>query len=143
MNYSKHLTQYIEQFSTDELEVVQTTLEHYSCVPKAPQLLKESIIEMTAVLIRFEKNKGNPETLKMYKRWLDSMNMAFNFITDISKIAQENIMLKDLSDINYNLYKHASGKLAKYDIIENEIISGKLEHDLEIVNKKLSANGKH
>lgn len=140
MNYSKQLRQFIDDFSTDELDVIQTILEHHSLVPKAPQVLKESIMEMTEVLSR-AKGKSNDETLKKYQKWLDSMNMAFTFIMDISKIATENIMLKDLSETNYRLYKLTSSKLAKYEILEQLIISDNLEKDLEIVRKKI-ANGK-
>lgn len=142
MAYSKLLTQYIEELTTDELEVVQNTLDHYSLIPKAPMLLKESIIEMTSVLVRFEKNKGSSETLTMYKRWLDSMNMSLAFINDIAKIATENIMLKDMSDMNYKLYKGVQNKLAKYEMLEQLIISDKLEKDIEIVKKKISENGR-
>ena len=142
MAYSKLLTQYIEELTTDELEVVQNTLEHYSLIPKAPMLLKESIIEMTSVLVRFEKNKGSSETLTMYKRWLDSMKMSLAFINDIAKIATENIMLKDMSDMNYKLYKGVQNKLAKYEMLEQLIISDKLEKDIEIVKKKISENGR-
>lgn len=142
MEYSKLLLQYIDSFNEDELKVVQTTLEHYSLVPQAPQMLKETIMEMTEVIERFKEKKGNPKTVEMYEKWLKCISLAFTFCTDMAMIAQENILLKDSNNLNYQLYKNASSKLAKYQIIENEIIMNDLEKSVAIVKKKIAENGK-
>lgn len=142
MEYSKLLADFTSEFSNNELEAVQMTLEHYSLVPKAPTVLRDSILEMTEVLLRVKKGKHDVKTLEMYERWLGAMNMAFAFINDLAKVQQENVTLKDTSDLHYTLYKRALAKLNQYEILEQLVLSDKLEEKLLVIKKKIAENGK-
>ena len=104
---------------------------------KAPDMLLDVIAEVGGVLAKSKES----DSKKFWERVLGVMKFSYGYMTDLTWIIRENEVLKAENEFLKHWSRELSDRLDKYEVIEQEKLSGTFEETIKLVDKKLDERG--
>jgi hypothetical protein len=124
----------------EQVKRIQSMLDQYSIYHHAPDMLCESMMELSKILVNHKARAGEDVTYIKFKSIADSMLHAFNYINDLAFIYSNHKQLMSEIATLREMYYNTNAELMSYKIIENEMMRGSLQDKTKVITEKINRN---